>query len=351
MKAARMHEYGKPAVLEDVPIPQIQPDELLINVKACGMCRSDVQLIDGYFRPYNDIPTPITLGHEITGVVHTIGAAVPKAAGLKEGDHVAVAPGWGDGVCRHCLIGNTHICPNVRWPGFGPHGGFAEFLPVPARYVVKADPGLAFEELAPLTDAGLTPYRGLKKLRDAGALGPDRVLGVFGIGGLGGYAVQDGKLLGAGATVVAFARNTDKLAIATQYGVDHAITINGKSASAVAKELEKATGQKELDAILDCTGAPEMIQLGFSLLAISGHYVNVGLVGDRVDVPLLPRVNREQTFQGSYWGNNTDLSEVVELAARGQIRHTIKPFKFEQLNEYLDLMRQGEILGRAVMTF
>ena len=111
MKAARMHEYGKPAVLEDVPIPQIQPDELLINVKACGMCRSDVQLIDGYFRPYNDIPTPITLGHEITGVVHTIGAAVPKAAGLKEGDHVAVAPGWGDGVCRHCLIGNTHICP------------------------------------------------------------------------------------------------------------------------------------------------------------------------------------------------------------------------------------------------
>ena len=166
-----------------------------------------------------------------------------------------------------------------------------------------------------------------------------------------GTRCRYGKLLGAGATVVAFARNTDKLAIATQYGVDHAITINGKSASAVAKELEKATGQKELDAILDCTGAPEMIQLGFSLLAISGHYVNVGLVGDRVDVPLLPRVNREQTFQGSYWGNNTDLSEVVELAARGQIRHTIKPFKFEQLNEYLDLMRQGEILGRAVMTF
>ena len=148
---------------------------------------------------------------------------------------MAVAPGWGDGVCRHCLIGNTHICPNVRWPGFGPHGGFAEFLPVPARYVVKADPRLAFEELAPLTDAGLTPYRGLKKLRDAGALGPDRVLGVFGIGGLGGYAVQYGKLLGAGATVVAFARNADKLAIATQYGVDHAIAINGKSASDVAR--------------------------------------------------------------------------------------------------------------------
>lgn len=229
MKAARMHEYGKALVLEDVPIPDIQPDETLVRVKATGMCRSDAQLVDGYFRKYNDIPTPTTLGHEITGVVDKIGAAVPKAAGLQEGDHVAVAPGWGDGVCRHCLIGNTHICPNVRWPGFGPHGGFAEFLPVPARYLVKADRRLKFEELAPLTDAGLTPYRGLKKLRDAGALGPNRVLGILGIGGLGGYAVQYGKLLGAGATVVAFARNADKLAIAKEYGVDHAISIKGKS--------------------------------------------------------------------------------------------------------------------------
>lgn len=93
-----------------------------------------------------------------------------------------------------------------------------------------------------------------------------------------------------------------------------------------------------------------MIQLGFSLLSISGHYADVGLVGDRIDVPLLPRVNREQTFHGSYWGNNIDLSEVVELAAQGKIRHTIKPFKFEQLNEYLDLMRAGEVVGRAVMT-
>src|SRR5215469_8151374 len=70
MKAARLHEYGKPLVLEDIPVPVIQPDEILVNVKACGMCRSDVQLVDGYFRKYADIPTPITLGHEITGIAH-----------------------------------------------------------------------------------------------------------------------------------------------------------------------------------------------------------------------------------------------------------------------------------------
>lgn len=351
MKAARLHEYGKPLVLEDVPVPDIQPDEILVQVKAGGMCRSDVQLVDGYFRKYVDIPTPITLGHEITGVVHKIGGVVPKAAGFKEGDHVVVAPGWGDGTCRHCLVGNTHICPNVRWPGFGPYGGFAEFLPVPARYLIRVDSRLKFEELAPLTDAGLTPYRGIKKLRDAGALGPNRVLGVFGIGGLGGYAVQYAKLLGGGATVVAFARKPDKLAIAAEYGVDHVINIRGKSAADISKELGKATGQGELDAIIDCAGAPEMMQLGFSLLSISGHYADVGLVGDRIDIPLFPRVSREQTFHGSYWGNNTDLTEVMALAAQGKIRHTVKKLKFDQLNEYIELLRAGEIVGRAVMSF
>ena len=338
-------------LVRDIPVPGIQPDEILVNVKACGMCRSDVQLVDRYFQKYADIPMPITPGHEITGVVHKIGGVVPKATGFEGGDHVVVAPGWGDGTCRHCLVGNTHICPNVRWPGFGPYGGFADFLPVPARYLIKVERRLKFEELAPLTDAGMTPYRGIKKLRDAGALGPGRVLGVFGIGGLGGYAVQYAKLLGGGAKVVAFARNPDKLAIATDYGADHIISVKGKSSNDIAKELSKATGQGELDAIVDCAGAPEMMQLGFSLLSISGHYVDVGLVGDRIDIPLFPRVSREQTLHGSFWGNNTDLSEVMALAALDKIRHTIKVIRFDQINEHLDLLRTGDIVGRAVVKF
>src|SRR6186713_3230081 len=248
MKAARIHEYGKPLVLEDVPVPDIKPDEILVQVKACGMCRSDAQLVDGYFRKYADIPPPITVGHEITGVVYRIGGDVPKVAGLEEGDHVVVAPGWGDGVCRHCMVGNTQICPNVRWPGFGTYGGFAEYIPVPARYVIKVAKHLKFEELAPLTDAGLTPYRGLKKIRNAGGLGPDRVVGVFGVGGLGAYAVQYAKLLSAGATVVAFARSQDKLAVAKKYGADHTIAVRDKTADDIGKELKKATGQNKLDA-------------------------------------------------------------------------------------------------------
>jgi propanol-preferring alcohol dehydrogenase len=351
MKAARMHEYGKPLVLEDIPVPDIKPDEILVEVKACGMCRSDVQLIDGYFRKYADIPTPITLGHEITGVISKIGDIVPEAAGFKQGDHVVVAPGWGDGICRHCQIGNTHICPNVRWPGFGPVGGFAEFLPVPARYLIKVDQRLPFETLAPLTDAGLTPYRGIKKLRDAGALGPDRVMGVFGIGGLGGYAVQYAKILGAGAKIVALARNPDKLAVAKEYGADYIINIKGKTSGDIAKELSQATRRNDIDAAIDCAGAPEMVQLAMSLLSISGHYADVGLVGDRIDIPLFPRVSREQTLHGSFWGNNTDLSEVMALAAEDKIQHTVETFSFDKLNEYIDRLRVGEVVGRAVMKF
>jgi propanol-preferring alcohol dehydrogenase len=351
MKAARLHEYGKALVLEDVPVPDTKPDEVLVQVRPCKMCRSDVQLIDGYVRQYADIPTPVNPGHEITGVVHTLGGLVPRSVRYQEGDHVVVAPGWGDGTCRHCQIGNTQLCPNVRWPGFGPYGGFAEFIPVPARYLIKVDSRLEFEELAPLTDAGLTPYRGIKKLRDAGALAPDRVLGVFGIGGLGGYAVQYAKLLGSGAKVVAFARNPDKLAVAKQYGADNLINIKGKSAAAIGQELNVATRQHALDAVIDCTGASGVLQLGFELLSISGHYVDVGLVGDRIDVPLFPRASREQTFHGSFWGSYTDLSEVVALAARGKIRHTVKTITFDQINQSIALLRTGEIVGRAVIKY
>src|SRR5262249_61055356 len=171
------------------------------------------------------------------------------------------------------------------------------------------------------------------------------------IGGLGAYAVQYAKLLGDGATVVAFARNADKLAIAKEYGVDHVINVKGKSQADVGKELSKATGQSELDAIIDCAGAPERIQLALSLLSISGHYCDVGLVGDRIDIPLFPRVSREQTLHGSFWGNNTDLSEVMSLAAENKIRHSIKLFKFDEINENIDLLRKGDIVGRAVMKF
>lgn len=351
MLAARMHDYHKPLVLEEVPTPEIQPTEILVKVKAAGMCRTDVQLLDGYFRKYVESTFPLTPGHEIAGVVHKIGSLVPKSAGFDEGDQVVLVGGWGDGTCRHCQAGDTQICSHGQWPGFGPYGGYSEFLPVPPRYLIKVDKRLKAEELAPLTDAGLTPYRGIKKLRSAGALGPNRLLAVFGVGGLGAYAVQYAKLLGGGATVVAFARNPEKLAIAKESGADHVISTKGKATADLRKELNDVAGKGELDAVIDCVGAAEMIRTGFELLAIGGHYSSVGLVGDRIDIPLFPLVAREYTYHGSFWGNYNDLSEIMALASQGKIRHTVKPITLQQVNENLELLRSGDIVGRAVIKF
>lgn len=172
MRAARMHGYKQPLVLEDVKVPDIAADEVLVKVSAAGMCRTDAQLLDGYFKDYASMTFPITPGHEIAGTVERMGNLVPKTAGLAEGDQVVVAGGWGDGTCRWCQVGDTQICGHGRWPGFGPYGGYAEFIPVPYKYLIRVDKKLKAEELAPLTDAGLTPYRGIKKLRDGGAFAP-----------------------------------------------------------------------------------------------------------------------------------------------------------------------------------
>lgn len=353
MRSARMHAYHRPLVLDDVPTPDIAPDEVLLKVGAAGMCRTDVQLVDGYFHRYAPMSFPVTPGHEIAGEISRIGAALSKQTGFAEGDKVVVFGGWGDGVCRHCHRGDEQICGHGRWPGFGPHGGYAEYLPVPARYLIKIDEKfpLAVEELAPLTDAGLTPYRGIKKLRDAGALGPGRVLAVLGVGALGTYAVQYAKLLGGGASVVAIARNADKLAAAKELGADHVISSKGKSLDEIREELTAAVGQGEIDAAIDCAGAEEMIRLGFGLLGTAGHYASVGLVGDRIDIPLFPLVAREFTYHGSFWGNYNDLSEVIALAKQGKVRHTIKTIGFDDINEHLELLRAGDIVGRAVIKY
>jgi propanol-preferring alcohol dehydrogenase len=351
MLAARMHGYKQPLVLEDIKIPDIQPDEVLVRVGGAGMCRSDVQLIDGYFKPALPMNFPITPGHEVSGLVAALGERVPESAHLAKGDQVVVAAGWGDGTCRQCRAGNEQICEHGSWPGFGPPGGYAEYMAVPYRQLIRIEHKLKWEELAPLTDAGVTPYRAIKKLRADGVLGPDRVVGVFGASGLGSYAVQYAKLLSAGAAVVAFARNEEKLAIAKQRGADFTINTRGKSLSDLQGELLKLTGSHNLDAAIDCVGAEETIQTGIGLLGASGAYVSVGLVGTRIDIPLFPFTAREITYHGSFWANYTDLQEVLALAQKGKIQHNSKPIRFKDVNENLELLRAGDIVGRAVIVF
>jgi propanol-preferring alcohol dehydrogenase len=191
----------------------------------------------------------------------------------------------------------------------------------------------------------------MKKLREAGVVGPDRMIGVIGVGGLGTYGIQYAKLLGSGATVVAFEKSDEKLAIAKEYGADHIINTKGKSTADIRLELQRATGSREIDAGLDCAGAEDSIRLGFDLLATAGAYVSVGLMGTKINLPLFPFVDREFTYHGSFWGSYSDLSEVIALAQAGKIKHSLVRVPFADINKHLEMLRDGDIVGRAVLTF
>jgi propanol-preferring alcohol dehydrogenase len=353
MRAARMYEYDEPLRLEEIPVPDIGPDDVLVKVAATGMCRSDCQLIEGYFTQRAPLAEPITPGHEVAGRIAAVGAGVPRTAGLSEGDLVVVNPNWGDGTCRQCREGNEQICGNGQMAGFGPPGGFAEYMPVPYRHVIVVPDGLdpRPETLAPLTDAGLTPYRGMKKLRQAGKLGAGRTIVVNGIGGLGSYGVQYARLLGGGATVVAFARSDEKLSMATENGAHHTVNTRDKTTEQVQDALEDLTGRRDIDAILDCAGAEESLALGASILAREGALTSVGLMGQKVVLPLLPFTNGERSYFGSFWGNYDDLAEVLALASQGLIKHNIVPVKLDDVNDNLDALARGDIVGRAVIVF
>ena len=353
MRAARMHGYNQPLQIEDVPVPDIGPADVLVKVAATGMCRSDVQLMEGYFTQGAPLDAPITPGHEVAGRIAAVGTDVPSVAGLSEGDLVVVNPNWGDGTCRQCREGNEQICANGQMAGFGPPGGFAEYMPVPHRHVIKVPDGVdpQPETLAPLTDAGLTPYRGMKKLRQAGKLGAGRTVVVNGIGGLGSYGVQYARLLGGGATVVAFARSDEKLALAKENGAHHTVNTRGKSVEEVQDALEDLTGRRDADAILDCAGAEDGLALGAAVLAREGALTCVGLMGQKVVLPLLPFTNGEKSYFGSFWGNYDDLAEVLALATQGLIKHSITRVSLDDVNDKLEALARGDVVGRAVLVF
>lgn len=354
MRAAVMHGYQQPLRLEEVPRPSPGRGEVLVKVAATGMCRSDYQLVDGYFRDGLPMDLPVIPGHEVAGHVAELGPEVSGSVGLAEGDLVVIDANWGDGTCRQCNEGNEQLCSGDGvLVGFGPPGGFAEYLTVPERHVIRIPEhsSLPPEKLAPLTDAGLTPYRGLKKLRTAGKLGADRTVVVNGIGGLGGYGVQYAKLLGGGATVVAFGRTDSKLSLASKLGADHTVNTRDKSVDDIADELEQATGRRGVDAVLDCAGAEGSMTTNFSLLSAEGAVACVGLMGDEVRIPQFPSVGTELSYFGSFWGNHNDLSEVLSLATAGLIEHTVTTVRFDDINENLEALGHGDVVGRQVIVF
>lgn len=161
MKAARIHEFKKkPLEIDEIPVPDPGPNQVLLKVSATGMCRSDFQLLDGYFAAGLPVDLPFTPGHEVAGTIAALGRGVPQDVDLGEGDLVIVDPNWGgDGTCRQCNEGNQQLCSNGQLVGFGPpNGGFAEYMLAPYDHVIAIrQAGAEAQYLAPPSPTQASP--------------------------------------------------------------------------------------------------------------------------------------------------------------------------------------------------
>ncbi|MGA9927105.1 MAG: zinc-binding dehydrogenase, partial [Nitrososphaeraceae archaeon] len=199
--------------------------------------------------------------------------------------------------------------------------------------------------LAPLTDAGLTPYRAIKKVRHI--LGPGKYIAVIGIGGLGSYAIQYARILGSGASVVALDHCEDKLQLATDLGAD--FTVNIEKTYDVKDEIGKITRDNGFDVVLDTVGLENTLNLGIKTLNRNGAIVVVGLFGQEIKMPLFETVTKEYQLYGSLWGNYNELCEVIELAVKREVKHRVQIFSLSEINDAIELLRVGNITGRAVI--
>ncbi len=345
MLSARLHEYQKPLVVENVPRPEKpRGDGVLVKVGGAGLCHSDLHIIGGEWTHAIPLSLPKIPGHEIAGWVEEVGDSVPKGM-FERGDTVAVFGGWGCGVCTVCKRGDEQMCPAARWPGLSNYdGGYAQYVFVPSyRFLVKAKGKIAPAELAPLTDAGLTPYRAIRRFRHM--LLPGTAVAVVGIGGLGSYGIQYARLLAPHSKVIAVDRNDKKLELARRFGADSAVKLSGNTFA----EVMEATGGRGVDVVLDTVGAENTIEASVRMLAKSGVLAVVGLFGTQIKVPLLPAVINEYQVTGSLWGNYNELCEVIELAAQGKIKHTLSSFALPDINRAIGMLRAGQITGRAVI--
>jgi propanol-preferring alcohol dehydrogenase len=341
MQAARLHSYGKPLKIDDVPTPTPGPGQVVIRVEGAGFCHSDLHIISGEIQILPRMP--LTLGHENAGTVAATGDGVRA---VREGDRVAVYGGWGDGFCDYCAAGEENLCPTMQWVGLSEHeGGYAEYLLVPhERYLVPLrtlEPKVA----APLTDAALTPYRAVT--RALSAVPPDYPVLVIGCGALGQFGVKILRLL-SGAEIIAIDLDDQKLATARESGATH--TINARDSEVQRRVLDIARGVG-VSAVFDFVGADSTLALALATTRPAGRVVQVGLAGGTAQVTALKTVKPEVSVSVSWWGNIRELREVIALVESGRL--TPIPLEFwplDKINEVSDRVKRGEVAGRAVLT-
>lgn len=338
MKAAVLHEFKKPLVLEDVPRPVPGANDVLIQLEACGVCHSDLHLADGDWPQLTAITKkPLILGHEIAGRVIEKGVAVRD---LHIGDRVGVPwIYWTCGECEFCREGNENLCVKQKITGVTVDGGFAEFVKAPASHAMKIPEGLSPIDAAPLFCAGVTVYRALKQAR----ISPGQRLAIFGIGGLGHVAVQIGRELGAEITAIDISE--EKLGLAKSLGAEK--SLNAASTN-VVKEL-RASGSVHV--ALVTSAAKAAYDMAFSCVRPTGTLLVVGLPSENICFPPILMAAGEIRIQASAVGTRKDVREILVMASKGKIRCHVAARPLSEANNVMEELRHGQVSGRIALTF
>ncbi len=342
-----MH-HGQPLELVERPVPQPQGSEVLVKVKAAGLCHTDLHLWEGHYDlgggkkltlAERGIKPPITLSHEIAGEVVSGG---PDAGALQVGQAVLIHPWIGCGECAACQRGEENICIKPQSLGVVRPGGFAEYVIVPhAKYLVPLD-GIDAAEAAPLACAGVTTFSALKKFGMRIHEGPVVIIGA---GGLGLMAIQVLKALGGrGAVVVDVDASKREAALAA----GALATIDARAPDAAQQIIAATNGGAR--AVLDLVGATATVTLAMAASARGGHIVICGLMGGDLTIALPTIPMRPLTLQGSYVGTVEELRELVALVQRGALKPIpVNRRPLAQANEALQALHQGQVVGRTIL--
>lgn len=317
---------GRPLELRDLPLPAAGPEDLLIRVRACGVCHTDLHAVEG------DLPgakLPLVPGHEVVGVVERAGE---RAKRFKAGDRVGAA--WlrsACGACRFCRSGRENLCEAARFNGYHADGGYAEFMAVPEKFAYALPDGFTDEAAAPLLCAGIVGYRALA------LSGFERggTVGLYGFGASAHIALQVAKH--RGAKVFVFSRGEAHRRLALGLGADWA----GTAADDPPEKLTSAVifapvGSLYLDAL-------RVLDRGGTAASAGIHMSPV----PELDYDRLLYHERRMVSVAN--ATRRDGEELLKLAAEIPIRTTVRVFPLEAANEALALLKAGKIDGAAVL--
>ena len=345
MRALRLLEWKSDPVLVDVPDPDPGPGQVVVRIGGAGACHSDLHLMREFGPGLLPWGPPFTLGHENAGWVHALGDGV---VGLEIGQPVAVHGPWGCGACPRCQLGMENYCEHTEdapvaggGGGLGLDGGMAELMLVPAaRHLVPLPDGLDPVHAAPLTDAGLTPYHAIR--RSLPLLVPGSTAVVIGVGGLGHLAVQILEAVCA-ARVVAVDTREEARSLAVGEGADVALT-----PEEAAGAIRSLTGGQGADVVLDFVGSDATLALATAAVRVLGEVTVVGIGGGSYPFSFFT-VPYEASLCTTYWGSRPELAEVLDLAARGDLRPVITTCGLDEAVGAYRCMEEGAALGRQVV--